>query len=598
MRRLLLFGALFVALVTLAHSPLAAQDAINAPGTTVGTPQLYLPAMVQTDICLGVSEIPAQECRALVTLYRATGGPNWDKQDGWLESTSPCTWFGITCAGGHVTHLNLLVLVLSPSPDPFTPPFPHWLGNNLRGTLPAQLGDLRHLQSIRIYGNPRLTGPIPATLGNLTGLTNLSLEANSLTGPIPAALGNLTNLESLVISNNALSGALPPELGNLENLTTLWIHLNRLSGPIPGTLGNLARLDYLDLSANALTGPIPTELGNLSALTYLSLADNHLTGPVPGELGNLTALHHLHLEGNQLYGELPATLNGLTNLGYLDLSRNYLIGHIPTTLGELSLAMLHLDDNGPTLCIGWETLVSLRANGLSQFTMPPGDVCIANRNFCDTMTQISFGECLGLAGLATTTNVRELYPEWMVDEDSCRWRGVQCQQQSDGRMQVVAVTLTDPPFLTGALPANLDNIGFLRELDLHGGQLTGTIPPRLGDLWNLSILDLADNDLEGEIPAQLGGSYALHRLDLSGNHLWGAIPPELGDSPVLQVLDLSDNGLGGTVPVALGNLSQLTSLDLHGNAADLCLPAELNTFVQSLANYYAPPGGICPSPAP
>ena len=82
----------------------------------------------------------------------------------------------------------------------------------------------------------------------------------------------------------------------------------------------------------------------------------------------------------------------------------------------------------------------------------------------------------GLAGLATTTDVRKLYPEWMVDEDSCRWRGVQCQQQSDGRMQVVAVTLTDPPFLTGELPANLDNIGFLRELDLHGGQLTGTIP--------------------------------------------------------------------------------------------------------------------------
>ena len=58
----------------------------------------------------------------------------------------------------------------------------------------------------------KLTGPIPAELGNLTSLSRLSLSYNQLTGPIPAELGNLTSLSSLRLDNNQLTGPIPAEL--------------------------------------------------------------------------------------------------------------------------------------------------------------------------------------------------------------------------------------------------------------------------------------------------------------------------------------------------------------------------------------------------
>src|SRR3954466_1197325 len=50
--------------------------------------------------CSSVAEIPVTECQALVAFYNSTGGPNWDNQEGWLNTISPCSWFGITCDSG------------------------------------------------------------------------------------------------------------------------------------------------------------------------------------------------------------------------------------------------------------------------------------------------------------------------------------------------------------------------------------------------------------------------------------------------------------------------------------------------------------------
>jgi hypothetical protein len=39
-----------------------------------------------------------------------------------------------------------------------------------------------------------LVGTIPASIGNLTSLTNLELNLNNLAGTIPSTIGRLTNL--------------------------------------------------------------------------------------------------------------------------------------------------------------------------------------------------------------------------------------------------------------------------------------------------------------------------------------------------------------------------------------------------------------------
>ena len=57
--------------------------------------------------------------------------------------------------------------------------------------------------------NGRLTGPIPAELGDLSNLEFLDLGTNRLTGPIPAELSNLSNLSELQLLGNQLTGCVP-----------------------------------------------------------------------------------------------------------------------------------------------------------------------------------------------------------------------------------------------------------------------------------------------------------------------------------------------------------------------------------------------------
>ena len=129
-----------------------------------------------------------------------------------------------------------------------------------------------------------LTGTIPPTLAELTGLEFLALNRNELTGPIPAELARLSNLSFLTLAINQLSGEIPAGLGNLANLKQLWLKDNQLTGEIPPELGSLSKLTYLVLHTNQLSGEIPSELAELTDLTYLALSNNQLTGCIPSAL--------------------------------------------------------------------------------------------------------------------------------------------------------------------------------------------------------------------------------------------------------------------------------------------------------------------------
>ncbi len=206
--------------------------------------------------------------------------------------------------------------------------------NRLTGTIPATLGNLASLESLAM-GRNELSGPIPAELGNLSGLTLLALGGNQLTGTVPTWLGDLNNLEWLFLWGNQLTGPIPTELVNLTNLKLLELGSNQLSGSIPSDLGNLASLERLTLHRNQLSETIPTSLGNLSDLEYLSLSHNLLSGSVPTQLGNLSNLEVLSLADNRLTGTIPASLGSLVNLERLYLSQNQLTGCIPASLQNI-----------------------------------------------------------------------------------------------------------------------------------------------------------------------------------------------------------------------------------------------------------------------
>ena len=78
-------------------------------------------------------------------------------------------------------------------------PITDWDGVTVSGTPKRVTGLILRRMS-------QLDGTIPAVLGRLSGLENLSLYANALTGEIPAELANLSSLKLMYINNNRLSG--------------------------------------------------------------------------------------------------------------------------------------------------------------------------------------------------------------------------------------------------------------------------------------------------------------------------------------------------------------------------------------------------------
>lgn len=526
-----------------------------APERMTGEKDMDAPAVQADFACSTVSEIPQSECEALVAFYNSTSGANWSNNTGWLNTSTPCSWYGVGCEAGHVTRLTLTFNNLSGGIAAELGNLTSLrdidlYGNRLTGSIPAEVGNLAHLQRFRL-GDNQLSSSIPPQLGNLATLQELNLYGNQLTGGIPPELGNLSNLEYLSLSNNQITGDISPELGNLTKLHSLYLGNNQLSGSIPPQLGNLTSLQYLGLGNNQLSGPIPPQLGSLTNLVYLFLFQNQLTGNIPSQLGNLTGLQSLSLGGNQLSGSIPPELGNLTNLRSLSLSGNQLSGNIPSELGGLvSLRYLSLDRNELTGSI-------------------PGQL----------------GNLANLEDLSLGTNqlTGDIPPE-LGNLTSLQHLGLDANRLTGripGQLGNLAnlgeLDLSDN-LLSGSIPAELGSLTDLGGLYLYGNQLTGNIPPELGGLARLNELYLYENQLTGSIPSELGNLASLNELFLYQNQLSDSIPPELGDLTNLETLDLSSNQLSGNIPTQLGNLASLVELDLHSNQLTGDIPIELGNL--------------------
>lgn len=89
-------------------------------------PALAEPAAPAAFSCDCVTEIPKIECEALVALYDSTNGAGWTNKAGWLQTNTPCSWYGSTCSQGHIQGLGLQQ-------------------NQLTGAIAPQLGNLVNL---------------------------------------------------------------------------------------------------------------------------------------------------------------------------------------------------------------------------------------------------------------------------------------------------------------------------------------------------------------------------------------------------------------------------------------------------------------------
>ena len=150
------------------------------------------------------SSVPAEVLvaaglEALMALYRATNGSQWLHQRGWPT--------GLDVRRDAVSLFDVERLTGSGLDT--------WFGVHINRTVHSYLGPVVGLD----LENNRLSGPIPAELGQMASLQYLDLSCNQLSRPILAELGQMASLQYLDLSRNQLSGSIPAELGQM---TSLW----------------------------------------------------------------------------------------------------------------------------------------------------------------------------------------------------------------------------------------------------------------------------------------------------------------------------------------------------------------------------------------
>nr|CAB3456060.1 unnamed protein product [Digitaria exilis] len=155
----------------------------------------------------------------------------------WNQSTSYCSWAGVTCGKKHPWRVVALDLG----------------SQGLTGTISPAIGNLTFLHSLNLSSNG-LQGEIPPSIGSLRRLQSLDLSQNMIDGVIPSNISHCTSLRVMNISSNkGVQGSIPPEIGGMRSLTALVLYNNSITGTIPSSLGNLSQLAILQQTTRSST---------------------------------------------------------------------------------------------------------------------------------------------------------------------------------------------------------------------------------------------------------------------------------------------------------------------------------------------------------
>lgn len=259
------------------------------------------PVIAQTFDCTTVTDIPFEECEALVAIYDSTNGSSWTYNTNWLSTNTPSDWFGVTV--GDVNGQDHVLAL-------------HLPNNGLNGSIPTEVGNLTEMEVWDFEDNTDISGVIPQTIGNIINLEILRLDyLPNLGGSIPISIGDLDSLWHCSIAGTGVSGTIPPEFQYCDNLRVLNLISNDLSGTVPVELANILTLEELNLSHNPnLVGNIPPQLGNLHNLETLGFAYTGMNGSIPVSFSNLVNLISFKINEASFSGPIPTNFINLSNL--------------------------------------------------------------------------------------------------------------------------------------------------------------------------------------------------------------------------------------------------------------------------------------------
>ncbi|XP_057799474.1 receptor kinase-like protein Xa21 isoform X1 [Salvia miltiorrhiza] len=482
----------------------------------------------------------ATDQTALLSLKQhITSDPSLLLATNWTNSSSVCSWIGVTCSLRHprVAALNLSNMALS-------------------GTIPPQLGRLSFLVSLNLKSN-FFHGDLPQELSLLRRLKFISFRLNNFTGDIPPMLGQLPKLEYLSLSNNSFIGSIPKSLSNLTNLQFLDLTYNSLSGEIPKEFGRLQRLQILAVQYNRLSGAIPSAIFNISTLIYMAFIDNELSGSLPTDMcRNLPFLTEIYVSYNQLSGEIPTNISQCSRLERLDLSYNSFSGEIPSEIGYLtSLQGLALASNNLKGILPHEI-----GHLQSLVTFAAGENEIAG--------SIDFNIFINMTSLQNIYLNRNKFTGNL--------------SRDVGNITMLTELYLSENHFTGLIPTEFGQLYHLKRLVLQLNTLSGSIPHELFNISTLRILSLTLNALSGVLPTHLcHASPSLEELYLGNNSITGTIPNSISNCSRLTILILAENKFSGYIPTHLGNLKHLQRLELYSNNLT---QAPFSSFITLLTN--------------
>ena len=506
--------------------------------------------------CSAQSAIPTSECEALKTLFISTNGTGWTNSSGWLVADDPCTWYGLSCSGGHISAIDL---------D----------GNNLIGDFNGDFSGFSSLTRVDLYDN-QIYGDLGEVVALLpTGLTELYLGVNQIGGVIPAALLNFSQLEWLNLTDNLITGDIAAAVDNLPaNLRGIWLDLNYLTGTIPAAISKFTSLIALELSYNQLSGDwaaIQAALPN--GMEWIGLGYTNLSGTIPESLAaNHPDLLVLDLAYNYLTGNLPLSLGDLHYLAVLWVNDNLLEGPVPIKYTALPLNSFYFDNT--SLCEPYLPSFDTWLAGITYLgrTNTP---CMT----CSTQTDVPKLECGALVALFESTNGPDWYEThlWGVDPAVCTWYGISCET---GHVTEINFRDAFPSGngLTGTLPVEISDLTELKYFDIYYAQVGGTVPQELFNLKKLEHLSLRANAFSGQLPADTSNLLALTVLNLGRNNFEGPFPTQLLSIPNLTQLWIGENKFYGAIPAEIGNMSQLQSLWLGDNSFTGELPSSMGNL--------------------
>jgi len=611
----------------------------------------------------------------LSLLYKKTSGRYWKNQGNWTKAgVSKCDWEGVTCdkPDGSVSILNLFNFgLIGTVPDAVFE-----LSNLKELVLSRNAVDisLSRLDLAKSLVTLKLSQTSIRSIDDVSKagerVTEIHLAGNDLSGTFPFSVTNLRNVKQIFLNNNMFTGTIPQTIQNMRSVEELYLAGNLFTGPLPAQIGKLSSLTHLDIELNKLTGNLPTQLSTLGQLTSVLLKGQRGTKKLGGPLlafDQTFRLEKLDLSDNGFTGSIPDKfLDDLDSSVKVEilLSNNEITGTVPGRLVMFKNVFIDLSENkivliDPSLCKNnnWMNGIvgTLSTNKCDAILCPAGTALPEGRQtdpdkpckVCEDLLADApfFGAtaCSSHSNAAEGILLKEFYKRtsgenwvrqrnWNSDASVCTWYGVICGDSGVAQIQLESNgldigsegdlsdllwdlrglerlnlkgnniplnftnlsedTKLEELFLSATGLKSVEGLGkasnTLKTLHITDNEMTGTFPTDLIELTKLERLYTSFNHFEKKFPSNLGNLSNLKELYIFGNKITGSMPSntELKKMSSLVEVIAANNYLDGIIPSQISDMPNLEQLSLYDQQSKNKLTGLLPSFVNTPKLWY------------